>query len=174
MRLLRKNAESIEDIDSRIDVASVLAEMSYLIDEKIILKKMECVAENIVRKQETATTPGARAVVRAVRASSNNKKEPLGNVRFKIVIAGIAADASDVAILMCKLEDSPYFCQIVLSYSRGDAEMGIERTSSTRTETNVVEGIADNSPLIREAGIRENIHVNEFEINCYLANYREL
>jgi hypothetical protein len=175
MRELRKNAESIDDIDSEIDVASVLAEMSFLIDERIVLKKMEFIAEKFVDEQETKTTPGARSVVRAVRASSNNKKElPLGNVRFKVVMAGVAADASDVAALMCKLEDSPYFCQVVLSYSRGDAEIGIERASSFRTETNVAEGIEESRALVREAGVRGKIQVNEFEINCYLANYREL
>jgi chaperonin cofactor prefoldin len=175
MRLLRKNTESIEEIDSRIDVAGVLAEMSFLIGEKIVLKKMEFVAEKFVSKQETKTSTGAIAVVRVVRASSNNKKElPLGNVRFKVVIAGVAADASDVATLMCKLEDSPYFCQIILSYSRGDAEIGIERASSIRTATDAAEGIEENKAFVREAGIRENIQVNQFEINCYLANYREL
>ena len=175
VRELRKNAESIEEIDSKIDVASVLAEMSFLIDERIVLRKMEYVAEKFVDKQETKTSPGARAVVRAVRAGSNGKKElPLGNVRFKVVIAGVAADARDVAALMCKLEDSPYFCQVVLSYSRGDAEIGIERASSFRTETNVAEGIEESRDLVRESGVRGKIQVNEFEINCYLANYRDL
>lgn len=175
MRVLRKNAESIEEIDSKIDVASVLAEMSFLIDERIVLRKMEFIAEKFVIVQETKTSPGAGAVVRAVRAGSNNKKKlPLGNVRFKVKIAGVAAGARDVAALMCKLEDSPYFCQVVLSYSRGNAEIGIERASSFRTKTNVVEGIVKSRDLVREAGDRGKIQVNEFEINCYLANYREL
>jgi Tfp pilus assembly protein PilN len=175
MGALRKNVESIEEIDSKIDVASVLAEMSFLIDERVVLKKMEVIAEKFVVEQETKTSPGAGAVVRVVRARSKNKKElPLGNVRFKVVIAGVAADASDVATLMCKLEDSSYFCQVVLSYSRGDAKIGIERTSSFRTETNVVKGIEDSRDPVREAGVRGKIQVNEFEINCYLANYHEL
>jgi len=175
IRELRKNAEFIEEIDSEINVASVLAEMSFLIDERIVLRKMEFIAEKFVIQQQTKTSPGAGAVVRAVRASSKRNKElPLGNVRFKVVIAGVAADARDVAALMCKLEDSPYFCQVVLSYSRGDAEIGIERASSFRTETNVVEGIVKSRDLVRKAGVRGKIQVNEFEINCYLANYREL
>jgi Tfp pilus assembly protein PilN len=175
MRVLRKKAESIDEIDSKIDVASVLAEMSFLIDERIVLKKMEFIAEKFVYEQKTKTSSGAGAVVRAVRTSSNNKKElPLGNMRFKVVIAGVAADASDVAALMCKLEDSPYFCQVVLSYSRGDAEIGTERAASFRTETNVAQAIEESRDLVREDRVRGKIQVNEFEINCYLANYREL
>ncbi|MHC4322845.1 MAG: hypothetical protein ACYSUX_01075 [Planctomycetota bacterium] len=168
MKELRKNAKSIEEIDSEIDVASVLAEMSFLIDNRIVLKKMEFFAEKFANKQETETVSGSSAVVRAVRAKSKNKKKlPLGNVRFKVVIAGVAADARDVAALMCKLEDSPYFCQVILSYSRGNAEIRIKGASSFHTETNN----GDKKVESRDPGM---IQVNEFEINCYLANYREL
>ena len=167
--------ESVEEIDSKIDVASVLAEISFLIDERIILRKLEFIAEKFVNKQETNKSPGTGTVVRVVRSSTSNKKElPLGNVRFKVVIAGVAADTNDVATLMCKLEDSPYFCQVVLSYSRGNDEIGIRNTSSFRTGTNVVQGVEQNRNLARDVGVQGKIQVNEFEINCYLANYREL
>jgi cell division protein FtsB len=173
MSLLRKNAESIEEIDSRIDVASVLGELSFLIDEKIVLRKAEFIAEKFLDEDDVKSSP--TAVVRAVQASLGSKKElPLGNVRFKIVIAGVAADASDVATLMCKLEDSPYFCQVVLAFSRGDAEIGIERVPSSFAETDVAGGAVKNKDRVRESGVQSKIHVNEFEINCYLANYREL
>jgi len=72
MRVLRKNTESIKEIDSRIDVASVLAEMSFLIDEKIILRKAEFIAEKFLDEQDVKSSPGT--VVRAVRASLSNKK----------------------------------------------------------------------------------------------------
>ena len=173
MSQLRKNAESIGEIDSRIDVADVLAEMSFLIDEKIVLRKAEFVAEKFLDEQDVKTSPAG--VVRVVQANLSNKKElPLGNVRFKVVIAGVAADASDVATLMCKLEDSPYFCQVVLAFSRGDAEIGIERASSSFAETDVAGGTVKNTDRVRESAVQSKIQVNEFEINCYLANYCEL
>jgi hypothetical protein len=173
MRVLRKNTESIKEIDSRIDVASVLAEMSFLIDEKIILRKAEFIAEKFLDEQDVKSSPDT--VVRAVRANLSNKKElPLGNVRFKVVIAGVAADASDVATLMCKLEDSPYFCQVVLAFSRGDAEIAIERATSSSVDTDVVGGIVKNTDRVLESTVQSKIQINEFEINCYLANYREL
>jgi len=169
MSLSRKNAESIEDIDSRIDVAGVLAELSFLIDEKIVLRKAEFVAEKFLEEDDVKSSPAA--VVRAVQANLSNKnKLPLGNVRFKVVIAGVAVDASDVATLMCKLEDSP----VVLAFSRGDAEINIERASSSFAETDVTGGTVKSKDRVRESGVRSKIHINEFEINCYLANYREL
>ncbi len=173
MRVLRKNAESIEEIDSRIDVAGVLAEMSYLIDEKIVLRKAEFIAEKFLDEDDVKSSPAA--VVRVVQTNLSNKKElPLGNVRFKVVIAGVAEDASDVATLMCKLEDSPYFCQVVLAFSRGDAKIMIQNASSDRKEITVGQGNVESKDRVRETAVRSEIQVNEFEINCYLANYREL
>ena len=172
IRVSRKNAESIDEIDSRIDVASVLAELSYLIHERIVLKKVDFIAEKFEDEQDVTSVPSSGAVVRVVRANLNEKKNlPLGNVRFKVIIAGVAADARDVATLMCKLEDSPYFRQVVLSFSRGDAE--IENNSSFRTETDGLNGAMKSENRVREAGVRSKIPVNEFEINCFLANYRE-
>jgi len=171
--VLRQNADSIEEIDSMIDVAGVLAELSFLIDEKIVLRKAEFVAEKFVDENDDKSSPAA--VVRVVQANSGNNKElPLGNVRFKVVIAGVAADASDVATLMCKLEDSPYFCQVVLVFSRGDTEIGIERASSSFAETDVAGGAVKSKDGVRESVVQRKIQINEFEINCYLANYREL
>jgi Tfp pilus assembly protein PilN len=175
IRELRKNAESIEDIDSKIDVASVLAEMSFLIDERIVLQKLEFIAEKFVNEQETKNYPGVGTVVRVVQNNMNNKKKlPLGHVRFKVVIAGVASDTNDVAALMCKLEDSPYFCQVVLSYSRGEEKLGIGNVSSQRVGTGISKKIKEDRDLIRGAGVQGKIHLNEFEINCYLANYCQL
>ena len=159
LRSLQKKIESTEQIDSRIDVASVLAEMSFLIEETIVLNKVEFVAEKFPDKQQDKTSAGTSAVVRAVRIKIGKKQQlPLGQVRFKMVIAGVAADAGNVAALICKLEDSPYFCQVVLSFSRS-AEVKTESAPPT-------------SGNIPDAGA--NIPVSEFEIHCYLANYRNL
>jgi Tfp pilus assembly protein PilN len=174
IRALRKKAESIEKIDSKIDVAGVLAELSYLIDERLVLRKVEFIAEKIKIESGTKDSPGVGTVVRAVRTTSDNKKGlPLGNVRYKVVLAGVASDASDVAALMCKLEDSPYFCTVDLSFSRGDAKIMAENTSPPRKETAAGGGKVE-SKDIRDTTVRSEIQVNEFEINCYLANYRQL
>ncbi|MHC4426787.1 MAG: hypothetical protein ACYSYV_11930, partial [Planctomycetota bacterium] len=86
LRRLQKEIESIEEIDSKIDVASILGEMSFLIDEKTVLSKVEFFAEKFVDRQEAKPSPRARAVVRAVRGKSGEKRDlPLGNVRFKVV-----------------------------------------------------------------------------------------
>lgn len=145
MTSLQKKVESIEKIDSRIDVASILAEMSFLIEEKIVLKKVEFSAEKFADRQKGKSDRGS--AVRVARPQLAGKDAPLpGDVRFKVVIGGVAADASDVAALICKLENSPYFCQVYPSFSRSKK---------------------------MKVGTEENFQVSEFEIGCYLANYRE-
>lgn len=141
-------AKTLEEIDSRIDVASVLAELSFLIGKEIALREVDFEAERFANKQ--AAGPGRGSMVRTARGNFGKKQtRSFGDVRFKVVIKGVAADASEVAELVCKLEDSPYFRQVYPSFSRN-------------TEVKTTGG-----------PVTESYKVSEFEIVCYLANYRE-
>ena len=161
---LRKKTESIEEIDSKINVAGVLAEMSFLINERIVLNKVVFDAEKIEYKQQAEQSSRTGTVVIAARTKLIEKRNlPLGDVRFRVLIGGVAVDTSNVADLICRLEDSPYFCRVVPSFSRTTV-INASSKPSLRSRTKNV-----NSP--REAG--GNIQVSEFEISCYLANYRE-
>ncbi len=169
LRGLQEKAESIEEIDSKIDVAGVLAEMSFLIDEKILLDKVEFIAEKFENNQQDKLSPRAGNVVKAVRATMSPKQElPLGDVRFRVVIGGVAANMGDVADLICMLEDSPYFCQVVPSFSRTAV---INAADNPSLRSRIKSPNAKGS--IQQNGENIQIQVSEFEINTYLANYRE-
>jgi len=143
---LQKKTGVLDELGSKINVAGVLAELSFLIDEKVVLSQVDFKAEKF------ADSPGSKAnSVTAVRAAGNNfaRNELPGQVRFKVVISGVASDAGDVAELICRLEESPYFFLVYPSFSR-NAEIKAPAKSST-----------------------ENLQVSEFEISCYLANYSE-
>ena len=160
---LQKEAATIEKIDSRINLASVLAELSFLVDRRIVLGRVELTAEKFTDTLSGKGPKRSGALVRAVRTRSNEKAAlPLGDVRFKVVIGGVAADAGDVAALICKLEDSPYFFQVVPLFSRN---------TRIQPKTKLSERSSD---LQRGPNaIAEDIRVSEFEISCYLANYRQ-
>ena len=145
---IRVKMNILKEIDSKIDVASVLGELSFLIDKKIALRRVDFKAERFGEAQGAKT--GRGSMVR-VAGSSFGRKQALsfGDVRFKVVINGIAADASEVAELVCKLEDSPYFRQVYPSFSRN-------------IEVKITGG-----------PVADSYKVSEFEIVCYLANYRE-
>jgi len=161
---LQKKVHIIEEIDSKIDIAGVLAEMSFLIDKKIVLSKVELIAEKFLDKEQNQ--PNSGSVVRVAKANFNKEQElPLGDVRFKVMINGVAADASDVAALVCKLEDSPYFCQVYPSFSRN-------KTIETHGKFEIpAPRLRGDKLASAEAG--GGLQVSEFEISCYLANYRQ-
>jgi len=145
---LKKKADVLEEIDSKIDVAEVLAELSFLIDERIVLGKVEFSGEGFDGWKRAGV--GAASSVRVIRANFGNKvAQPLGEVRFKVVISGVAADAGEVATLICRLEDSPYFCRVTPSFSQ-NAEVKAGTSKAGRI-----------------------FQVSKFEISCCLANYRQ-
>ena len=142
---LQKKAKVLDEIDSKIDVTGVLAEISFLIDKKIVLSNLEFAAEKFADKRRV--NPNGGSAIRVVGANSGKKPLPLGDVRFKVVLSGVASDASDVAALICKLEDSPYFHQVIPSFSRNTK---VKRASDIKAE---------------------DLQASEFEITCELANY---
>ncbi|MBN2137284.1 MAG: hypothetical protein JW720_05730 [Sedimentisphaerales bacterium] len=160
---LQKQTETIQAIDSRINVAGVLAELSFVVDGPIVLRKVQITAEKFADTAAQASSNRPGSLVRAARVKkAGDQKLPIGDVRFKIEIGGVAAKAGDVAALICKLEDSPYFFQVVLLFSRNihiksETEM-TRRTENSRDERN--------APAV-------NVKASEFEIRCYLANYRQ-
>ncbi len=148
MASLQEKAKTIEEIDSRINVANVLAEISFLVDKKIALSKVEFIAEKF--ESEQAEKANSRSTVKVVGGNFSDKESPpLGNVKFKVLINGVASDAGDVAKLICKLEDSPYFFQVLPLFTR-------------------------NKEMKTAAGADgEKFQVSEFEVSCNLENYRQ-
>jgi len=161
---LQKKAAIIEKTDSRIDVASVLAELSFLVKRPTVLGRVELIAEKFSRAE--SDKDGKRAdgrLVRAVRVKAGEEALlPLGDVKFKVVISGVAPDPSDVAALICKLEDSPYFFHVVPLFSRN-------------TEVATIAGPVGRSSNVEDSRRKAGafIKATEFEISCYLANYRQ-
>jgi hypothetical protein len=145
---LRQKASTITQLDSKIDVASVLGELSFLLDEKVVLSKLGFYAERFAGNHEGKGRAGS--AVRVTGGGSGPGRSPLlGDVRFRVVLSGVASDAADVADLICRLEDSAYFCNVIPSFSRN-------------REINAGARLA-----------KEKLQVSEFEISCYLANYHQ-
>jgi hypothetical protein len=163
--MLHKKEKLLGSIDSKIIVSNVLAEISYIVNERIVLNKIELISENIPDKTNTDKTQQSVTAVRSSNATFGNKTgKILGNVRFKVVITGAAAGGSDVAALLCSLEDSPYFNKVDLSFLK-ESEINKTKISPTATQDDV--RAESSSGNIAD----EKIHVSEFEIDCYLSNY---
>ncbi len=156
---LKVRADLMERLDSKIDVAAVLAEMSCLIAEPVVLSRVEFTAEPFSRPpgQEKGS-----AVQTASATGTSRARLPLGRTRFRIVLAGVAAHPSHVADLVCRLDESSYFQRVYPSFSR-----------TTRIH---IAGATTGQPRADAATRRdaEALEVTEFEITCHLANYEEI
>jgi hypothetical protein len=161
---VQAKANLINALDSKIDVAALLAEMSHLIGETVVLSRIEGIAEPLPSAAQgpNAGDPGVRPAEHAGRSS---KRESAGGVRFKLIRAGVAASPLDVAALLCRLDDSIYFRQVYPSFSR-NSKVSVP-ASKTKPGSSAQNGNSG-------AAKTEKLDTSEFEITCYLANYEEV
>ena len=145
-------ANLLKQMDSRIDPAAVVAEISHLISRHVVLSRVEFISEPVRPRNATDKSSGS-AVRAASRSGKAGKSTPLGDVKFHVVLAGVAASPADVGALVCRLDESSYFQEVHPSFSRNNS---IEVAEASAT-----------SP-------KRTFQVSEFEISCYLANYKEV
>ena len=162
LRERQAKVDLIAQMDSRIDLGAVLAELSHVIGGRVILSRVEFVSETLSSAKEQNHSS---ATVRPVGGSGAGKSTSLGDVCFRIVLAGVAANPADVSVLACRLEESPYFKRVYPSIPRsGKIEMAASAAApSGGQQDNTTTGPA-----------KEVFQVSEFEITCYLANYEEI
>ena len=144
---LRNKSGLINRLDSRIDIAVVLAEMSHLFDEKVVLKSVKLTAEEFEETGQKKAAGGS--VIRpAGRRDVSDRSLMIGSVRFKITLEGVASSTSDYTKMVLGFEESEYFRDVSPSMHSAEIKSG-------------------------GTGMKESIQVSEFKIVCYLANYKE-
>jgi Tfp pilus assembly protein PilN len=143
---LSKKAKLLGAIDSKINIAAVLSELSFLVDGKIVLSDVKFEAQ----KFDTGVQGSSSASGVRVAGTSSNKSAdaPLGSKRFQVTLRGVADQTSDVGKFVRRLEESDYFRDVSLAFSRSK-------------NIKVSAGQGD-----------EQRQVSEFEISCDLANYQ--
>ena len=125
-------------MDSRVDIAAILAEMSHVIGDSVVLRKLEIQAEPFGRPEEKEQAKGS-AVRLADRTGDPEKNPPLGRVKFRIVLTGVAAHPADVPNLVCRLDASPYFQRVHPSfYGTARAQAGPKSAPQPQEEGTAV------------------------------------
>lgn len=151
----------IARMDSKIDVSAVLAELSHIVNGRLVLSRLDLISEPMAASKEENRSNVAMRPAR----SSGTEPIALGDVRFRIVMGGVAENAQDVGDLAEKLEESPYFRDVCPSVPRtGKIEIAVPAASASGGP----DGTAATAPG------KEALQVSEFEITCYLANYEEV
>ena len=142
---ISRKVKLLDDIDSRINIANVLSELSFLVDGKVVLGDISF--EAVELEKESRGNPSASGL-RVARLGKAGAAGYVGDVRFFLTIHGIADQTSDVGKFVRRLEDSEYFRDVSLAFSRSK-------------KIKVSSGSGNNQR-----------QVSEFEISCDLANYR--
>jgi hypothetical protein len=112
---LREKAKILDKLDHKTSIANVIAELSFLVTDNVILKKVDIGLERFTGGEVSANKSHVRLIHRGTDAASAT---PAEDVRFKVAITGVAAGVEDVAGLISQLENSSYFCQVVPGFSR--------------------------------------------------------
>ncbi len=112
---LRNKAQILDKLDHKTSIANVIAEISFLVPDNVILSKINIGLERFETPAPPANTSNVRLLRRGADAAD---AMPPQDSRFKVVLAGIAAGVEDVAALISALESSSYFCQVVPGFSR--------------------------------------------------------
>ena len=156
----KAKSDLMEQTDPKIDVAAMLAEMSHLINESVVLRRVEFVAEPFSRWKRKEEIKHSTA-----RPAAKPKSEAAAicaDVVFRVVLAGVATGPGHVGDLVCRLDESPYFRRVYPSFSRNTTiSLGGGRSSRSANREN--------------AGSESDvIDATEFEISCYLANVEDV
>ena len=138
LKQLTAHEALIEKCSSKVMLSSVMAELSFIVDESIILNQFEITAEKYEPGKIANVT--ATSIIRKTANAQNENIEQ--DIIYKVVLYGIATDNNAVAKLLCDLEQSQYFCNVIPSYSK-------------------------NVKL-------KDKFLSEFEISCYIANFKEV
>ncbi len=109
---LSEHRALLEKYESKMNISNILAEISYLVGNDIILSNIEIISDT--HKSETKSRKSS--VIRTSRSSDGT--DAFNNEIFKIVIKGVSSDNNSVADLICQLENSSYFTKVSLGYTK--------------------------------------------------------
>ena len=114
---LSSNASIIEAVKPRISVSKVLAELAFLIDQRIVISDLDIKAESFNQGDKSGAV--SSSMVSVAQGANGDKKLPLeGDIRFKVLVTGMAMNAGDVARLVRTFENSSYVRDVRPMFSR--------------------------------------------------------
>lgn len=117
--LMRMKTTLLEDITPRTAVSAIIGELSYLIQKDIVLTELSMVNEPIQKEQPTDVVTTAAVVQVGTQSDASGKPSVIGRPsRVRVLLSGIAAAQSDAAGLIARLENSDYFDEVSLVFSR--------------------------------------------------------
>ncbi len=114
---LKAKSRVLEMTSPRTHISAMIAELSNLVRDNVILTKLSLKNEPIETGPSNKST-GAVVQIGDANTKANEVEKLLVQTRTKVTLTGIAAQPADAAQLISNLEQSGYFEQETLVYSR--------------------------------------------------------
>lgn len=115
---LQQRVRLLETAAPRTDISPILAELSWVIRENIVLSKLSLQNEPVQEVADRDTRPAAVVQLNAPASNGQSRTESLQPVRTRVVLTGMAAEGADAAVLISRLEESAFFEQVTPVYTR--------------------------------------------------------
>jgi hypothetical protein len=114
---LHTHTALLSRIDQHVRISGLLGELSAISGDKVKFSRLYVQAEKQPQQDTAAQLPSN--TIRVVRDAMTDKSGPYdGDIRFKVTIAGIASDATYVAGLIRRLEQSSWFFKVTPSFCK--------------------------------------------------------
>ncbi|MFC1763706.1 hypothetical protein ACFL6U_16725 [Planctomycetota bacterium] len=150
---LHEQMSLAEKLDDHFPVASTLAELSGLLNDHLIMKRLQFTAQAFADPGRPQDTTIQKSKTRST--DSNSLLLTLHPLRFRVVIEARATDAQAIAQFLSDLEESAYFDHVHLRYSRN--------SGLAQADQKVMADADDNT-----AGGKLR-YLTDCEISCYVA-----
>ena len=116
---LNRQEKVLEAVTPRTALSCVIGELSYLIRDDIILSKVVMRNEAIQTSSSKQSAPtGSVVQIGSTSGGKDAGSFSLDPTRTKVILTGVAARPADAAMLISRLEQSDYFEQETLVYSK--------------------------------------------------------
>jgi hypothetical protein len=141
---LQDQSTILETITPRTNLSAILAELSYLAGDNVMLSNLAIEKEELKAVEKQQKTAAANQVVKIGDDANMKQQQLVAGLpsRKKVVLTGIAASPADAARMLARLENSVYFEEVAPVFSK--------------------------AKKIKDHG------VTEFEIRCYVADYKQV
>ncbi|HSV27438.1 MAG TPA: PilN domain-containing protein [Sedimentisphaerales bacterium] len=107
----------LSEIDQHLSISGAIGELSFLCGNHVRFSRIAITAERFPEHNPADNL--AANTVRAVRDAVKTPSGPhSGDIRFKVTLRGVAADATQVAALIRRLEASAWFRDVTPSFSK--------------------------------------------------------
>jgi hypothetical protein len=119
IELMKQKTALLDKVTPRTKMAAILAEVSYLTQDKIVLSRLAL--ENEPIEQARKKQPQDVSAVVQIGSRQETREDPVVPEcpsRVVVSLTGIAAKPSDAAMLIARLEESRYFDGVALVFSK--------------------------------------------------------